>query len=196
MADNNTTATPDPAAPPVAPPDSTPPLPGLDGVPPDETDEPDDGDTEADKRLKTERRATRAANKRANDLQKTIDAQNVRIKKFEDANKSEEQKRAEELEAAKAKVTAAQADAAAARLELLRYQVGSEKQLSAALIPRLMGNTREELEADADRLAAEVAGNGAPPKPRRPQPDPRLGGAGHGQVTTTDQWVAALRNRI
>ena len=60
----------------------------------------------------------------------------------------------------------------AARLRLA-IEIGGDKGLHPALLSRLQGNTRAELEADADRLAQVVqrapAGPGIPPAPRNGQ---------------------------
>lgn len=64
---------------------------------------------------------------------------------IEDSQKTAEQKAAEALAAAQST-----SDANAAKA--LRYEVAADKGIDLALAPRLTGSTREELEADADKL--------------------------------------------
>lgn len=59
-----------------------------------------------------------------------------------------------------------------------RRAIAAERGLPAALVDRLQGTTREELEADADRLLealSEVAGGRSGPPRKRPTPDLRGG---------------------
>ena len=84
------------------------------------------------------KRALAKANKEAETLR-------LKLQEFEDRDKSEAQKLAERAEAAERAVAAAEARA-------LRLEVASEKGLTAAQAKRLVGSSREELEADADEL--------------------------------------------
>jgi len=95
------------------------------------------------KALDAERREKRAAEKRAADLE-------TRLKEFEDRDKTEAQRLADRAE---------QAEKRAAELESrsLRLEVASEKGLTAAQAKRLIGSTREELEADADEILRDFA---------------------------------------
>lgn len=68
-----------------------------------------------------------------------------KLSEYEEANKSE-------LEKAQGKATKAEQRAAEAEAQLIRFEVAADKQLPKELVPRLRGNTREELEADADEL--------------------------------------------
>lgn len=90
------------------------------------------------KALDAERREKRAAEKRAADLE-------ARLKEFEDRDKTESTRATERAEAAEKR--AAEAEARALRLE-----VASEKGLTPAQAKRLVGDSREELEADAQEL--------------------------------------------
>jgi hypothetical protein len=84
--------------------------------------------------------ALRKANKEAETLR-------LKLKEFEDRDKTELQKLQEERDALKAEresLTMAQ----------LRREVADEKGLTPAQAKRLVGSTREELEADADDIAA------------------------------------------
>ena len=84
-------------------------------------------------------------------------------KQIEDSQKSADQKAAEALAAAQT-----QANEAAAKA--LRYEVAAEKGLDLALAARLTGSTREELEADADKLMALI-----PKAPETSPPAPPVG---------------------
>jgi cell division septum initiation protein DivIVA len=90
------------------------------------------------KALDAERREKRAAEKRAADLE-------ARLKEFEDRDKTETTRAVERAEAAEKAAAAAEARA-------LRLEVASEKGLTPAHAKRLVGETREELESDADEL--------------------------------------------
>lgn len=90
------------------------------------------------KALDAERRERRAAEKRAADLE-------ARLKDLEDRDKSETAKAAERAEAAEKAAAAAEARA-------LRLEIAAEKGLTPAQAKRLVGDTREELEADASEL--------------------------------------------
>ena len=67
-----------------------------------------------------------------------------------------------EADRAKDKAAAAEARARSAELRADRLEVAAAKGLSPTLAARLMGETREELEADADELMAQLkpSGNG------------------------------------
>lgn len=67
--------------------------------------------------------------------------------RLREANKTEQQKLADRAEAAEKRAQELESRA-------LRLEVASEKGLNAAQAKRLVGSTREELEADADELLA------------------------------------------
>lgn len=69
----------------------------------------------------------------------------TRAQELEDANKSE-------LERAQTKAQRAEQAKADAEARLLRYEVAAEKDVPADALDFLTGNTREELEAKADKL--------------------------------------------
>lgn len=87
-------------------------------------------------------RALRKANKEAETLR-------LKLKEFEDRDKTEAQKLTE-------RATDAETKAAQATARLLRYEVASDKKLPAGWAQRLQGSTKEELEADADKLLADL----------------------------------------
>lgn len=90
------------------------------------------------KALDAERRDKRAAEKRATDLE-------ARLKEFEDRDKTESTRAIERAEAAEKALAAAES-------RVLRLEIASEKGLTPAQAKRLVGETREELEADASEL--------------------------------------------
>ena len=100
--------------------------------------------------LAKERAAARAAEMRAKDAE-------ARAKEYEDRDKSEAQKNQDELEALRA-------ERDSLRSNDLRREVADAKGLTPAQAKRLVGATREELEADADEVL-EVF----PSKPAKPQ---------------------------
>lgn len=69
----------------------------------------------------------------------------AKLKEIEDAGKSE-------IEKAQAKITESEQKAAAAEARALRLEIAAEKGLTPAQAKRLVGTTKEELEADADEL--------------------------------------------
>lgn len=63
-----------------------------------------------------------------------------------------EERDASEVEKAQRKATKLEQEAAEAKSKLIRYEVAAEKGLPADTLDLLSGNTREELEAKADRI--------------------------------------------
>jgi hypothetical protein len=107
--------------------------------------------------LAAERKLRKTAAARA----KELEAYESQVKKAEEANKSELTKAQEAL-------AAEQAEAAKAKTDLLRYQVASAKGVPTTLVPFLNGANKEEMEAAADVLLAEI-GSSQPTIPGRPQ---------------------------
>lgn len=86
------------------------------------------------------------AQSRKNEQQAKANAEAARrLAELEEADKSESDKLTKRL-------TEAEARAAASELRLLKLEVGLEKGLTKDQAQRLTGETREELEADADQL--------------------------------------------
>jgi len=77
-----------------------------------------------------------------------------RLEEIENASKTEQQRATEAL-------TAAEKRAAEAEASALRLEIAAEKGLTPAQAKRLVGSSREELEADAEDLLA----NFKPPEP-------------------------------
>jgi hypothetical protein len=131
-----------------------------------------EGDDEFDKdrameTIKKQRKAEQAANKRAAEAER-------KLKEMEDERKSDEEKREE------AKATA-EREAGEAKAEALRLRVALRKGLTDTQAKRLVGNTEEELEEDADELLAsfkpEGEGEDEGKGPRRPTERLRPGAA-------------------
>lgn len=79
-----------------------------------------------------------------------LKAKATKFDELEQANKTE-------LEKATSRADKAEKELAQARAAQLRTEVAIAKQLPAELAQRLSGTTREELEADADKLAGLLA---------------------------------------
>lgn len=133
--------------------------------PPPAASEPGSGDGGAaqdvgdagKKALAEERTARRDAEKQRKELEarlKELEPLAAKAKKLEDASKSEAEKLNEKL-------TAAEKRAADAEQKALRMEVATAKGLTQAQAKRLVGATKEELEADADELLASFGGTGA-----------------------------------
>lgn len=107
-----------------------------------------------------------------------------RVKEFEDANKSEQEKLTERAAELEGKLTAAEANAA-------RFEIALEKGLTKSQAKRLVGNTREELEADADELIADLGvDDESKPSSRRPKERLRPGASNDTEPQKSPQELA------
>lgn len=100
-------------------------------------------------------------------------------REYEDTQKSDHEKLADELARAKE-------EAARASSELLRLKIASEKGITGDATKLLKGSTQEELEAEADLLLSLIADQS---KPKAPKPDENQGKpapAVQGQLTQAD----------
>jgi hypothetical protein len=123
----------------------------------DKPDKADLGDA-GKKALDAERKARREAERRATDLE-------GRLKAIEDKDKSETERLTEE----NARLTKELGTATATGT---RLRVAIDKGLDPALLKRLVGDTEEELLADADELLAYKESLGAKPGDDKPPPPP------------------------
>lgn len=118
-----------------------------------------------------------------------------RLQEIEDAKKSELEKLTEAQ-------TAAERRAAEAEQRALRLEVAAEKGLTPAQAKRLVGATKEELEADADELLASFlppsdgTGETDTDLPRRPRERLRAGATSVTEPEETDprKLAAGLRS--
>jgi hypothetical protein len=117
------------------------------------------------------------------DLKKARDeraALAARLKEYEDRDKSEGEKLTDKL-------TAAEQRAVAAEQRAMRLEVAASKGLTPAQAKRLVGDTKEELEADADEiLEAFPTKAGSPPPSNKPSPSGRGGTDPTEQVEVLD----------
>jgi hypothetical protein len=160
-----------PAVPPVDPPADPPADPKPDADPL--------GDA-GKKALAAERDARKAAEK---ELAKYRKAEADKA----DADKTEAEKRA-----------AAELRAVDAELRATRLEVAHEKGLTPAQAKRLVGATKEELEADADEIIRDFpVAPAAPAKSSAPKPDPSQGakGAAPTRAKSLTEAIAAQRNK-
>lgn len=123
---------------------------------PDDTPDPVDDDPKPDpdagakKALEAERKARRDAEKQLSEMK-------AKLQELEDRDKSEGEKLAGRIAAAEKRADEAEARA-------LRLEVAAAKGLTVTQARRLVGATKEELEADADDLLASF-------KPSEPAKD-------------------------
>jgi hypothetical protein len=109
-----------------------------------------------------------------------------RLAELEESQKTESQKLAERAEAAERELEQT-------RTTALRAEIALDKGLTQSQAKRLVGSTREELEADADELLRDL---GEAAQPRRPKPDPTQGRDTRGSSSTADQFAGAVRDLL
>lgn len=128
-------------------------------------------------------RRVEAALKKANKEAETL---RLKLKEYEDRDKSE-------LEKLTDRAATADERAAAAELRSLRLEIAHEKGLTGKQAKRLIGSTREELEADADDLLSDLKPGDKPTPPgQRPRESLRtvpLATNGEADRTDMDQWM-------
>lgn len=132
--------------------------------PPEQQEEPFDAERAKAKIAKTnaEAKALRARLQAA-------EAKAARLDALEDEKKTDAEKLTERITAAEARATEAEARA-------LRAEVAADKGLTPAQAKRLVGTTKEELEADADELLSSFKpADDTEPGVRRPKETLRPG---------------------
>jgi nitrate reductase alpha subunit len=107
-------------------------------------------------------------------------------REFEVSQKTDYEKLADELSKYKA-------EAAIAELKAIRYEVATAKGIPAEAMELLTGDSRESVEASAEKLAALIA---AQSKTTAPRPDVNQGRAATGGNSTKDQFAAALADLL
>ncbi|MFI1197705.1 hypothetical protein ACH4T9_31215 [Micromonospora sp. NPDC020750] len=142
------------------------------------TDQLGDAGKQAIDRMKAERNEERKA-------RRALEAKVAEYEKAEqakaDADKTEAERRA-----------AAEQRADQAELRALRLEVAAEKGLTPAQAKRLVGATREELEADADEIREAFPTGPAAPERKTPKPDPSQGARGGAKPTSADRAAKRL----
>jgi hypothetical protein len=97
-----------------------------------------------------------------------------RIEAIENAQKGEQEKALKEQNKWKELFEAKEREAAEREKEIIKLRVAQKKGLPADLVDRLVGETEQELEADADKLLEFVKPGeppGTPPRKKGGQPD-------------------------
>lgn len=114
---------------------------------------------------------------------KALKAKAARLDEIDEAAKSEAEKSADAL-------AKAQAEAAQATAELLRYRAASAHGITDAedIELFLTGSDEETLERQAKALAARMG----PPSPRPPKPDPNQGRSGTSPETNGDRFASVV----
>lgn len=141
---------------------------------PQETN-PDLGDA-GKKAIDAERRRRAAAEKEAKALKAQLDE--INAAKLSDIEKAQK--------------AAADANARLAEYEktLMRQRIGLEKGLKPQQVARLVGETEEELAADADAYLAELSA------PSTPKPDPSQGAKPGIPALNDDGLLSALKSAV
>lgn len=124
-------------------------------------------------------RALKKANNEAEKLR-------LKLKEYEDRDKSELEKLAESQAAAERR-------AIEAEMRALRLEVAAEKGLTASQAKRLVGSSREDLEADAEEILRDFP---AASQSRTPRPDPSQGSRGGKPASARDAALAEAQKRF
>jgi len=110
------------------------------------------------------------ANKEAEGLRRRLHEAEQKVAEFEDRDKTELEKLTDQLQTERQRAQEAQS-------QLLRFQVAADKKVPPEAIDLLSATTKEELEAQADRIL-EIATKPEPPPSfdggtRDPAPEPK-----------------------
>ena len=117
------------------------------------------------------KKALDAERKRANEAEKRFKEAAARIEEFENAQRTEEEKREHELQTLRAQIEEERKQREAVERDLLIKSVATEFGLPDELANRLVGDDRETLVEDAKQLQKLVTPSG----PRKPAPVPEAG---------------------
>jgi len=132
-------------------------------------------------------KALEAERESVKQLKAQLAERDSKIKGFEDAGKTDEQKRQQEIEDLRNGKSTTDSELAKTQLAVLQYQVAAAKGLDLEAAERLRGATKEELEADADTWISKwgkASGNGVVP------------GAGHIGSSTEEVAPGMARMRL
>jgi hypothetical protein len=161
----------------------------ADGVQNPGTPNPADQNSDADKQLgENGEKALRAERSRANAAEKVIADLQAKVKQFEDAGKSAEDKQAEAL-------ATATSERDTATVRALRYEVCDEQELPLKAARFLTGNTKAEIE-EAAKAFKELYGGKAAEKPATGLPASPNAGREAQKVSGAAAGVAAARERF
>lgn len=118
------------------------------------------------------KRALDAERKARRDAEKRAQAAEAKVKEAEDAEKTE-------VERLQGQVTDLTKRAEASEAKATRFEVAAAKGLSLAQARRLVGSTKEELEADADEMRTELGlkdeGKGKGEEEEKPKEEQGIG---------------------
>lgn len=152
--------------------------------PPQTEDRRDAGqsaDGDADQLGDGGKRALNAIRQERDQAKARADAAEARAAELERAQLTDQERVAAERDDWRRKYEEQSATLAARELAILRSEVAAERGLTLAQARRLIGSTREELEADADAFKAELpTPPPSPYPPNTPRPDPSQGPSGGG----------------
>lgn len=158
----------------------------------------DDQDDDGEKDWQAEARKWKSLSRKHESQAKANADAAKRLKELEDKDKSESERLADELKAAKAEGQKATHGMLRLEVALDKAPEGMPVSRVRKLAARLQGDTREELEADADELFADFAGGddgeGDKPKGReRPKERLRPGAAPDTEPEETDPRKLAAK---
>jgi len=156
--------------------------------PEDNSDLEDDKTPDPDAGAKTALDAERKARR---DAEKQLKALRDQVKSLEDKDKSDGEKLTD-------RVAAAEKRAEEAESRAVRFDVASAKGLTAAQAKRLVGVTKEDLEADADEILEVFPAQGGvkPPPSSKPSADLKGGTDPTSEPEETDpRKLAAMHSR-
>ncbi|WP_119697035.1 hypothetical protein [Microbacterium halotolerans] len=162
-----------------AEPTASDPAQGADGEKPGETPQPAETDYKAEAR-KWEKRA-----KENRELARANEEAARRLKEFEDAQKTEEQKTAERIAQLEKENTSYR------QREQVQKWAGEVSETTGVPANLLRGSTREEIEAHANDLKGALAASAPTPDPARPVPTVGKTPATPGNVSLPEQIAAA-----
>lgn len=175
------------------PPKPTPPPRRDDADPGDRSDSDAQLGDAGKKALESERKAARAERARAEKAERELE-------EMRRQQMTEQERVVAERDDWRNKYEQQSATLAARELAILRTEIATERGLTLAQARRLIGTTREELEADADAFKSELPS--APPQspypPNTPRPDPSQGPSGSpgGRATSVEDAKAEHLARI
>jgi hypothetical protein len=106
-------------------------------------------------------------------------------REYEQSQKPEQERLAEEL-------TRLKSEASEASTKLLRYEVANQRGIPADAIDLLNGQTREDLEASADKLMSLIANQSK----NTIKPDVNQGKPANANASTAEQFASALGNLL